>query len=190
MPITAEDLLQQVIQRFQLTGVNTQTLLRSATDLAQQVNQFRDLKGREKMEIVQRTLRDALQHPTIRQAVTPELYVILMNTIKHVIPEAITLIINAGRGEFNFKKPSVGCIFSLLSCFGTAAAAMGAPQLQQMVSQLPIAPPPPSPVSEKEPSAEELKSRAESSSSIQIETANSSEAIASSDVSKPEPVAQ
>jgi hypothetical protein len=189
MPVTAEDLLQQAIQRFQLTGVNTQTLLRSATDLAQQVNQIHDLRGREKMEIVQQTLRDALQHPTIRQSVTPELYVILMNTIKHVIPEAITLIINAGRGEFNFKKPSVGCIFSLLSCFGTAAAAMGAPQLQQLVSQFPIAPPP-SPASEKEPSAEELKSRAESSSSIQIEMTSSNEATVSSDVSKPEPAAQ
>ncbi len=175
---SAEDLLQQVIQRFQLTGVNTQTLLRSATDLAQQVNQFRDLKGREKMEIVQRTLRDALQHPTVRQQITPDLFEILMNTVKYVIPEAITLIINAGRGEFNFKKPSVGCISSLLSCFGTAAAAMGAPQLQQLISQIPIPVPPPSPVSEKEPSEEELKSRAESSSSIQIELASSTTASA------------
>lgn len=185
MPISSEDLLQQVIHRFQLTGVNTQTLLRSATDLAQQVNQFRDLKGREKMEIVQDTLRDALQHPTIRQSITPALFEILMNTVKHVIPEAITLIINAGRGEFNFKKPSAGCISSLLSCFGIAAAAMGAPQVHQLISQFPIVAPPPSPASEKEPSEEELKSRAESSSSIQIESASSTTASVPPSTSEP-----
>ena len=126
------------------------------------------------MEIVQRTLRDALQHPQIRPHVDPTLYQSLMFTIDHVIPEAITLIIHAGRGEITFKKPSKGCISSLLSCFGIAAAALGAPQIPMRVA-------------EKEPTEEELRRRASSSSAIQIALATRIPEILTLDPSKSEP---
>jgi hypothetical protein len=118
-------LLNLVVSRLGTDVPTTQILMRISVLLAQQVNTFPQLKGREKMDLVLRVLRESLAIPTIKERVPVDVMPVLLDTINNVIPETITLAIEASRGGYTLKKPSIGCLASLavLLCRTVAAAA-------------------------------------------------------------------
>ena len=81
------------------------------------------MKGSMKLLQVQGVLRVALAAPVVREKLSPELVASLSEMIDTVVPEAITLVIQASRGEISFKKPTVGCVASLCGLFCRAAIA-------------------------------------------------------------------
>jgi hypothetical protein len=99
---------------------SVQGLMRVGVALAQDVNRLPGLKGRERLELVQRILREALAAPSVKDRVPAE----VVAAIDTIIPEALTLVVSASRGEFSLKRPSVGCLVGVaaLFCRGVAAA--------------------------------------------------------------------
>ena len=65
-----------------LLSPNTQSLMRAAVALAQDVNRLPDLKGRERLELVQRVLREAL---AMKDRLPADVMVALQETITTVI---------------------------------------------------------------------------------------------------------
>lgn len=139
----ADVLLQSVIQRFSISPPTIQLLMRVGADLAQQVNTLPGMKGREKLELVQHILREALRFPAVKEKIPTGLFPTLLTAVDDIIPEAITLIVSAGRGGFSFKKPSVSCLSALFASLCRGSKATGSLSLPSKIV-LPV-------TSEKEP---------------------------------------
>ncbi len=115
--------LQQIAIAELSGNVTAQSFLRLAVRLAMEINKEIGLKGSMKLAQVQGVLRMALEEPIVREKLSPELIVSLTAMIDTVIPEAITIAVQASRGEISLKKPTVGCIASLCGLFCRAAIA-------------------------------------------------------------------
>ena len=144
----ADVLLQNVIQRFSISPPTIQLLMRVGADLAQQVNKLPGMKGREKLELVQHLLREALRLPAVKEKISADVFPTLLSAIDDIIPEAITLIVSAGRGDFSFKKPSASCVSAVVALLCRGSKAMGISLPPQVVEMSKLILPVPS---EKEP---------------------------------------
>ena len=100
-----------------------QNLMRIGVSLAQEVNKASALSGRAKLDLVVRALRGLLAEPVIRGRLTPEVAAALDGIVRDVIPETISLVVDASRGAFQLKKPTVGCVARILAILCRQAAA-------------------------------------------------------------------
>jgi hypothetical protein len=134
---TPEIIQSLITQAATAIGPDTQSLLRIAVALAQDVNRLPGLKGRERLELVQRVLREALAVPVVKERIPAEALVKLQETITTIIPEALTLVVGASRGEFSLKRPSAGCVAAVagLLCRTIAVAAGSDSQIGRLASQ-------------------------------------------------------
>jgi hypothetical protein len=108
-----DPLLQIALRGFGADAPTTQTVLRVAVILAENVNKMPGLGGRAKLDLVLKTLRDVLAVPQVAERVPDDARIVLRNLIDTVVPDALSLVIEAGRGQFDLKKPSVGCLAKL-----------------------------------------------------------------------------
>lgn len=111
-------LLQIALKQFGADVPTTQSVLRVSVILAEAVNKNKDLGGRAKMDLVVQTLRDVLALPEVALRIPEDARGPLRIVIDIVVPEALSLVIEAGRGHFDLKKPSIGCLARLcgLTC--------------------------------------------------------------------------
>ena len=102
-----------------------QSILRLAVVLAQDANKLPGLRGKERLELVLSALRRVIEVPTVKEKLGADAEKILKDVIDNVVPETIALVVEASRGGFALKKPTVGCVASLavLLCRLTAASA-------------------------------------------------------------------
>ncbi len=100
-----------------------QNLMRIGVTLAQEVNKASALSGRAKLDMVVRALRGLLAEPVVRGRLTPEVAATLDGIVQDVIPETISLVVDASRGAFQLKKPSVGCVAQILALLCRQIAA-------------------------------------------------------------------
>lgn len=134
MTSATQDLIAQAITVF--GGIATpsiQNVMKVGVALAQDVNRLPGLKGRERLELVQRILREALAAPTVKERVSVE----VLAAIDTIIPETLTLVVSASRGEFSLKRPSAGCLAAVAAvfCRGVAVAAGADSQVGRLASQ-------------------------------------------------------
>lgn len=111
----ADKYVQLALEKLGADTPTTQSILRVSVDIAQAVNKSKELKGAEKMALVQETLRAVIATPALKEKLSDEATVQINTVINDVVPPTITLVIEAGRGHYDFKKPSVSCFVSLLS---------------------------------------------------------------------------
>lgn len=123
MSASAGDLLQVALRGFGADVPTTQSMLRVAVILAESVNKMPGLNGRAKMDLVLKTLRDVLAVPQVAARIPDDARIILRNLIDTVVPDALSLVIEAGRGQFDLKKPSVGCLAKLCGMMCRRAGA-------------------------------------------------------------------
>jgi hypothetical protein len=125
----AEQYVQLALSKIGADTPTTQTILRVGVDIAQAVNKSKDLKGAEKMALVQQTLRNVIEVPSIKEKLSDDNKTQLTTVINDVVPPSITLVIEAGRGHYDFKKPSVSCFIGVLSmlCKGPRATVVAVP---------------------------------------------------------------
>jgi hypothetical protein len=132
---TTGPLLQLALKQIGADVPTSQTILRVAVKLAEAANTLPNMNGRAKLDLVLKTLRDVLAVPEVAARVPEEARAPLRLVIDTIVPEALTLVIEAGRGGYDLKKPSVGCLAKLcaLACRraavhvgGDAAAALTA----------------------------------------------------------------
>ena len=137
----AEKYVHLALSKIGADTPTTQVLLRVGVDVAQAVSKSKDLKGSEKMAIVQQTLRNVLDVQAIKEKLTPDVTAQLNMVINDIIPPSITLVIEAGRGQYDFKKPSVSCAlgFLAMSCKGPVATAVAVP-LEPAVAHVDVQP--------------------------------------------------
>jgi hypothetical protein len=112
-----------------------QNLMRIGISLAQEVNKAKDLPGRAKLDLVVRALRGVLEEPVVRARLTPEVAASLQSVIQDVIPETISLVVEASRGAFQLKKPTVGCVAGVLALLCRQAAAHAPGDLGKAAAQ-------------------------------------------------------
>ena len=112
-----------------------QNLMRIGVSLAQEVNKASALSGRAKLDLVVRALRGLLAEPVIRGRLTPEVAVTLDGIVQDVIPETISLVVDASRGACQLKKPSVGCVARILVLLCRQAAAHVPGEAGKMAAQ-------------------------------------------------------
>lgn len=117
-----------------------QDILRVAVQLAQEINKIPGLKGRERLEAVVTSLREAIQ----ARGLPAEIQAPLIHVVESIVPEALSMIVDASRGAYDLKRPSIGCIASVLALLCRSAAS-AAP----VMAPVP-APVPPPVVSEKD----------------------------------------
>jgi hypothetical protein len=125
----ATHLLNLALVHLGSASPTAQSLMRIGVTLAQEVNKATDLPGRAKLDLVIHALRDLLATPAVSERLSPEQSTILRNVVDNVIPEMISLVVEASRGAFALKKPSVGCLASL---FCRQVAAHGPAQVDQV----------------------------------------------------------
>lgn len=129
------ELVAQAIAAFTGSAVppSVQSVMRVAVALAQDVNRLPGLKGRERLELVQRILREALSSPDVKDRVPAD----VLDAVNTIIPETLTLVVGASRGEFSLKRPSVGCVasFAAVLCRAAATVAGSNSQIGQLASQ-------------------------------------------------------
>jgi hypothetical protein len=99
-----------------------QSILRIAVSLAQDAARLPGLAGRERLELVLTALRETLRDQAVKKSIPPATLSALTEVINTVVPETITLVVSASRGEFALKKPSVGCLMGLCSSIASVAA--------------------------------------------------------------------
>lgn len=149
----AEKYVQLALEKLGADTPTTQSILRVSVDVAQAVNKSKDLKGAEKMALVQQTLRAVIATPVLKEKLSEDATVQINTVINDVVPPTITLVIEAGRGHYDFKKPSVSCFVGLLSIFCKKADAVhvespqAAPVATPDVSGAPVVPSDTTPVS-------------------------------------------
>jgi hypothetical protein len=122
----AEQYVHLALSKIGADTPTTQVLLRVGVDIAQAVSKAKNLKGAEKMVIVQQTLRNVLDVQAIKEKLSAEDIIQLNTVINDIIPLSITLVIEAGRGQYDFKKPSISCALGFF-CKGLAATAVAVP---------------------------------------------------------------
>jgi len=113
-----------------------QSLMRIAVTLAQEANKATGLPGRAKLDLVIHALRDLLATPVVAERLSPEAAASLHGLVDTVIPETISLVVEASRGAFALKKPSIGCLAGVVALFCRQAAAHGPAQLSQVATQI------------------------------------------------------
>lgn len=113
MAVTGEKLLQLALKQFGADVPTTQSVLRVSVTLAEAVNKAQGLNGRAKMDLVLKTLRDVLAVPDVAARIPEDAKGPLRVVVDTVVPETLTLVIEAGRGQYDLKKPSVGCLARL-----------------------------------------------------------------------------
>jgi hypothetical protein len=97
--------------------------LRLAVELAQEANRLPGLKGAQRLELVVGALRKVLELPEVKARVPEGSAAALEAAIETVVPGTIALVIEASRGGFVLKKPSVGCVAALAAALCRRAAA-------------------------------------------------------------------
>lgn len=102
--VTLESLVAKAADVLGADIPSADNLLRIASQLAQMVNNLPDLRGAEKAAMVQQALRDLLKVPAVREKLSEEAAAALTPVIDTVVPTVLTLIVSAGRGEFDLKK--------------------------------------------------------------------------------------
>ena len=105
---------------------NADSILRIAAQLAQLVNKAPGLHGPEKAALVQQVLRAILNSSIVRPKLDAVAVDALNVVIDTVVPTALTLIISAGRGEFDLKKPREAFLWCCRSAASVAVAAAAA----------------------------------------------------------------
>lgn len=120
----ADDLLKIALKELGADVPTTQSVLRIAVVLAEAANRLPRLAGREKLDLVLQTLRGVLATQAVRDRIPEEARAPLSLVIDTVVPETLTLVIEAGRGRFDLKKPSVGCLAKLGALLCRSAAAV------------------------------------------------------------------
>lgn len=125
--VILQPLTQQALATLGADAPTAQSLMRLAVALAQDVNRLPGLKGRERLEIVLKILREVLATPAIASRIPTEIKPVLDNVVDQIIPETLTLVVGASRGEFALQRPSVGCIARLGALFCRTAAAVVGP---------------------------------------------------------------
>jgi hypothetical protein len=125
--MAATALLQIALKQFGADAPTTHSILRVSVVLAEAVNKNKDLSGHAKMDLVVQTLRDVLVMPEVATRIPEEARGPLKVVVDTVVPEALSLIIEAGRGQYDLKKPSVGCLAKLcgLTCRRAGARVGG-----------------------------------------------------------------
>jgi hypothetical protein len=113
--------VQLALEKLGADTPTTQSILRVSVEIAQTVNKSKDLKGAEKMALVQQTLRAVLATPAMKEKLSEDAAAQINTVINNVVPPTITLVIEAGRGHYDFKKPSVSCFVGLLSALCRSA---------------------------------------------------------------------
>lgn len=101
---------------------NVQNLMQLAVALAQDVNKFPTLKGQERLAIVIGTLREILAAPAIAEKMSEDVRVTLNKAITTIIPELITMMVDASRGRIELQRPSTSQ-FCLWFCRSAAVVA-------------------------------------------------------------------
>lgn len=135
-PVAApiEALVKLAVAKLGADTPTAQSLLRLAVVLAQDANKLPGLKGKERLELVLSALRETLAVPTVKEKIGPDAEKILKDVIDNVIPETITLVVEASRGGFSLKKPTVGCVASLAAVLCRAVAAAAPPQVASVAA--------------------------------------------------------
>jgi hypothetical protein len=134
---TPECVQALVTQAAAAVSPSTQSLMRVAVALAQDINRLPNLKGRERLELVQRVLREALAVPAVKERIPADAMAALQETVTTIIPETLTLVVGASRGEFSLKRPSAGCVAAVaaLFCRTVAVAAGSNSQIGRLAAQ-------------------------------------------------------
>lgn len=131
-PAFLQSLIATGVASVGATNPTAQSLMRLAVTLAQDANKFQGIKGRDRLDLVLKALREVLATAAINQRIPPDVLKGLREVIETVIPETITLVVDASRGSFDLKRPSVGCVASFAALFCKSAAAVtGSPALAQ-----------------------------------------------------------
>jgi hypothetical protein len=129
-------LVAMAVKQLGVDVPTTQNLMRIGITLAQDVNKAKDLPGRAKLDLVVRALRGLLEEPTVRERLSPEVAATLQSVVQDVIPETISLVVEASRGAFQLKKPTVGCVAGVLALLCRQAAAHAPGEIGKAASQM------------------------------------------------------
>lgn len=108
-------LVALALQQIGTASPDAQLVMRIAVNLAQEANKAAGLKGRERLDLVVRALRETLATPAIKERLSEAAWVALTEVVEVVVPETLTLVVSASRGSFQLKKPSVGCVVQVLN---------------------------------------------------------------------------
>ena len=119
-PFSIESLVSKAIKMLGVDVPNPTIILSITAQLAELVNKAPGLHGPEKAALVQRVLREILNSSVVRSKLTDAEVNTLNIIIDTVVPTTLTLLISAGRGEFDLKKPRQ----TLLWCCKTAASVI------------------------------------------------------------------
>jgi len=110
--------------------LTTQSIVRLSATLAQAVARWPGLKGSQKAEMVVGALRELLGVEQSRGKLSAEEQVALRVVVDTVVPETLTLLVSAGRGEFDLRKSTPGCMAALAAALcrtGAVVAVVAAP---------------------------------------------------------------
>lgn len=121
-PFSPEALAAKALEKLGASPPTADTILRLAAHLAELVNKAPGLRGPEKAALVQRVLRDVLAMPAVRAGLSDDAASALNTVIDTVVPTALTLIISAGRGEFDLSSPQAAAASVWSWCCRSVAA--------------------------------------------------------------------
>lgn len=130
-PFSPEALVAKALEKLGADAPTADSILRLAAHLAELVNKAPGLHGSEKAALVQRVLRDVLAMPAVRARLSDDAVSALNTVIDTIVPTALTLLISAGRGEFDLSSPqkAAASVWSWCCTHGVAvAAAVAAPK--------------------------------------------------------------
>jgi hypothetical protein len=128
-PFSPEALVTTALGKLGADAPTADSILRIAADLAVLVNKAPGLHGPEKTALVQRVLRDVVAVPAVRATLSDDAAAALAVVIDTIVPTALTLIVSAGRGEFDLKKVTPAKAWAW--CCRTASAVAVAVQQQK-----------------------------------------------------------
>ena len=151
---TPEALAAKALEKLGADTLTADAILRLAAHLAELVNKAPGLRGPEKAALVQRVLRDIVSMPAVRAKLSDDAATALNTVIDTVVPTALTLIISAGRGEFDLKNPQAAAA-SFLSWCCRAVSVVAAPKVADTVTA--VTEPAPAPAQAPPVVAEEVR---------------------------------
>ena len=123
-------LVELALKELGSTPPTTQSILRLSATLAQAVNKWPGLKGAQKADLVVGALREVIGLEQIRGHLSAEEQAALRVVVDTVVPETLALMVGAARGEYDFRKPTPGCMAVLAAALcrtGAAIAVAAAP---------------------------------------------------------------
>jgi hypothetical protein len=114
-----------ITKALELVGADVPSvtsLMAMAVKLAQEANKLPNLHGRERQAMVLGAIREVLRTPAVQEKVGgAEAVTSLLAAVDTILPETLTLVVNASRGAFQLQKPSAGCVMGLAAMFCRAA---------------------------------------------------------------------